>query len=538
MNQVDGSEAVSPIQFEWRTQGDNALDALLRNGIDNTFPALSGTISEINRIVADDSEGPQKLARVILQDVALTEKLLKLANTASYGQFGGDINTISKAVVILGFETVRNVAMTLILLEFLQNKPQAAHLKEEIITSFFAGMLAMSLSQSQSQSQSRGSRVRVRDSEEAMICAMFQKLGKLLGLFYFYEESQQVSALTAQGMNEVEASRQVLGISYDDLGQAIARHWSFPDRMLAGMKKAPAGVLASPRNELEHLNLTANLASELCHLASTAAVDSKELALRELAQRYAAVGSIDAEQLSLALEQGLQELSQRTVAIGLETAHGSLLQAITAWCGPAEGIAAPQAESELERMVALGYSLDTPETTREETVDARVMLSAGIQDVTNALVGDYQLNDILLMVLETMYRAMKFNRIAIFVQDSKTGQMRARHGFGEGIDALLPQMQFPLEFAADVFHVALEKGVDVVIEDALAANIAAKIPVWHRDIVGAHCFLLLPVMINQRPLALIYADMQAANSLKISGPELSLLRTLRNQIVLAVKHKP
>lgn len=527
MKPADVFSGGSPTQAEWRAQGASALDVLLRNGIDHGFPALSATICEINRIVADESESPQMLARAILQDVALTEKLLKLVNAASYSQFGGDINTISKAVVILGFETVRNVAMTLILLEFLQNKPQAAHLKEEIITSFFAGMLALSLS--------RGSRV--RDSEEAMICAMFQKLGKLLGLFYFYEESQQVRALTVEGMSEVEASRQMLGISYDDLGQAIARHWSFPERMLAGMKKAPAGVLASPRNELEYLNLTANLASELCHLASTAAVDTKELALRELAQRYAAAGSINAEQLSLALEQGLQELSQRTVAIGLETSHGSLLQVITAWCGPAEGTAASQAESELERVVAR-YPPDTSESKREEPVDARVMLSAGIQDVTNALVGDYQLNDILLMVLETMYRAMKFNRIAIFVQDSKTGQMRARQGFGESIDALLPQMQFPLEFAADVFHIALEKGVDVVIEDALAANITAKIPVWHRNIVGAHCFLLLPVMINQRPLALIYADMQTANSLEISGPELSLLRTLRNQIVLAVKHKP
>src|SRR5262245_16171009 len=100
------------------TSERNELQFQLQGGRDSEFPALSSTISEINKIVADESESAGKLTKTILQDLALTNKLLKLVNTVSYGQFGGKINTISKAVVILGFETVRNVAMTLILLEF------------------------------------------------------------------------------------------------------------------------------------------------------------------------------------------------------------------------------------------------------------------------------------------------------------------------------------------------------------------------------------------------------------------------------------
>jgi hypothetical protein len=44
-------------------------------------------------------------------------------------------------------------------------------------------------------------------------------------------------------------------------------------------------------------------------------------------------------------------------------------------------------------------------------------------------------------------------------------------------------------------------------------------------------------MVNKKAVALIYADMQEANSLKISERQLSLLRTLRNQAVLAIKSK-
>ena len=153
-------------QASWAASEKNALQFLLHGGSDNEFPALSSTISEINKIVASESESTSRLTKTILQDVALTNRLLKLVNTVSYGQFGGKINTISKAVVILGFETVRNVAMTLILLEFLQNKSQAASLKDEVIASFFAGLVASRLSAGRN----------VRDSEEAMICAMFQNL--------------------------------------------------------------------------------------------------------------------------------------------------------------------------------------------------------------------------------------------------------------------------------------------------------------------------------------------------------------------------
>jgi hypothetical protein len=45
-------------------------------------------------------------------------KLLQVVNSATYGQFGGRVRTVSKAVLILGGEIVRNVAMTLMMLEF------------------------------------------------------------------------------------------------------------------------------------------------------------------------------------------------------------------------------------------------------------------------------------------------------------------------------------------------------------------------------------------------------------------------------------
>ena len=74
----------------------------------------------------------------------LTNKLLKLVNSAHYQHFG-NISTVSRAVVIMGFDNVRNVAITLMLFEHLQNKAQAAQLKDEILATYFSALVAREL---------------------------------------------------------------------------------------------------------------------------------------------------------------------------------------------------------------------------------------------------------------------------------------------------------------------------------------------------------------------------------------------------------
>ena len=103
------------------------------------FPGLSSTIGAINRATATENERVTQLSNSILKDFALTNKLLKLVNSAQFSQFGGTVSTVSRAVVIMGFDSVRAVAITLLLFEHLQNKSQAAqtHTHEDMMLRFF-----------------------------------------------------------------------------------------------------------------------------------------------------------------------------------------------------------------------------------------------------------------------------------------------------------------------------------------------------------------------------------------------------------------
>ena len=500
------------------------------------FPAMSGIIHQINKIVSSESEGSSKLAQTILQDFSLTNKLLKLVNTVSYSQFGGQINTISKAVSIIGFESVRNIAMSLILMDFLQNKSQAQGLKDDVVASFFAGTVAVQLSEGMDAA----------DVEEIMICSMFLNLGRMIAKFYFFEESEEIIRLMEdKGLSEEQAAMKVLGVSYNELGIGIARTWHFPDRLIAGMRKLDSGKVEKPTTDIARLSATVNMANELCAMATVSDPKQKKEALGKIRARYSGAIEATEAQLSAALEEGLQDLLLRSQVLGLDTSKSDSLKKLRVWLdhseqGKGTDKSAAQNAEAMNGVRTIDLSIDTKTLLNadiEAVLDPEAVLSNGIQDVTNTLVGEYKLNDVLQMVLETIYRGLGFRHTVIFSRDVKQGLMIARFGFGEGVTEMLPNFRFPLAFEPDVFHLALQKGLDIVIEDVSAPNMTGKIPSWFTRNIDSSYFLLLPIVVNKIAVGLIYADMREAKTFQITSKQLSMLRTLRNQAVLAIKQK-
>ncbi len=504
------------------------LEAVLRRLSDSSgFPTLSTTISDVNRVVTSDSHSAQQITQVILRDTSLTTKLLQLVNSAVYGQFQSRIRTVSRAVLILGCEAVRNAAMTLMMLEFSKGRPQERSLQDELIGAFFAGLLSRSLC----------GRLGMPNSEEAVICAMCQNLGKLLVTFFLYEESRKVRSLVETGMPEEQAAQQVLGISYRKLGVGVARSWNFPDKLLGGMQNLAEREMTPPSTEVENLRLAANLANDLYVTALRTSQEDKPAALQALIKRYSAAVKLDAKELTAAIEQALKELAERSTTLNLPTAGSPAMNAVRVWTGgavEAEAAAKTNQAPSTDPLMRDVAALDALENAPGATTDSQQVISAGIRDVTEALTSDFALNDILRMVLETMQRGFGFSRTMIFIRDSRLNTMRARFGFGAEIERFIPLCDFPLAFAPDVFHIAVEKGVDIVIEDSQAENIVQRIPEWFRRGINPKSFLLLPIMVNSAAIGLLYGDSERGG-IKIGAEQLGSLRTLRSQVVLAFK---
>ena len=73
------------------------------------------------------------------------------------------------------------------------------------------------------------------------------------------------------------------------------------------------------------------------------------------------------------------------------------------------------------------------------------------------------------------------------------------------------------------------------IADLVSANLAGRLPPWYLQRVNAPSFLLLPLVMKNATFALIYADHAQARAIHLGEQELSLLRTLRSQAVMAFK---
>lgn len=508
------------------------IDFLLRRMRHKSdFPALSESVSTINRIANSETESVNKLSNTILKDFALTNKLLRLVNSAYFRPAGGgNISTVSRAVVVLGFETVRNIAITVLLFEHLQNKGNIKQLKEEFLRANLAGILAKDI----------GATAGMRDLEQAFICALFHHLGRLLSEYYFPEESAEIRRLMAQkSYSDDQASQVVLGISFEELGIVIARQWGFPPLIVGAMRRLPAGPVRKPVNTEERLRLLSGFSGALCDLIGQTDADAGKKEVHRLLARYN-------EALPLSPETLLQTVKRAVTEIGDFAKHIHLNVRQTTFGRQMQHFASGKSEEiDLEPADSLGGTLLQDEVLagalgeREEggfaTADPQAVLTAGIQDISNSLVDGYRLNDILRIILETMYRAMGFKRVLLCIKDAKTGTMQGRFGFGPNAAEIARNFRFPLSFAPDIFHAATSKGVDILISDIDEPKISARIPAWYRQLVPARSLVLFPLNIKGNPVALIYADCDEADSIVIPDKELSLLRTLRNQAVLAIK---
>ena len=196
----------------------NQIERIIRR-VDR-LPTLPIIYTKLTRLLEAPNTTVQTVGNIIAEDQAIAVKVLRLVNSAFYGHFAGKITTVSRAVVILGFEQVRLAATGLMLFEHLQNKAQSRELKDATVGSFMSGIIAGDAARAMG----------FENTEEAFISAMLHNLGKYLAIFYFPDEYNRIkNAVEQRGLEEETASRAVLGLTYEDLGIGVAKIWKFPE---------------------------------------------------------------------------------------------------------------------------------------------------------------------------------------------------------------------------------------------------------------------------------------------------------------------
>jgi hypothetical protein len=130
---------------------------------------------------------------------------------------------------------------------------------------------------------------------------------------------------------------------------------------------------------------------------------------------------------------------------------------------------------------------------------------------------------------------MGFRFATVCLKDGRNETYRAVLSVGEQNTARQPHFTFPTERQEDVFHLALENNADLMIEETTTGTIRELIPAWHKKLLpDTRSMMILPLVQNNVPLGLFYADRIQPATEGVSSEEAALIKVLVTQMMTAV----
>ena len=106
------------------------------------MPVFGRTVDALHTLMEDEKASASALAQVILKDAAMTTKVLRLANSAFFNHAHQGISTVSRAIVVLGFDPVAELALSVSLVDSLLSGGVRSRVHEEMARSFHAAVQA------------------------------------------------------------------------------------------------------------------------------------------------------------------------------------------------------------------------------------------------------------------------------------------------------------------------------------------------------------------------------------------------------------
>jgi putative nucleotidyltransferase with HDIG domain len=189
--------------------------------IDN-LPALPAIVSKLIQVVNSPDTSAEDAAKLIQKDPALTTKMLRLANSAFYG-IPRSISSVSSAVVILGFNTIRSLVLSASVMKMFSSTKKPAIDKDRFWKhSIVCAMAAKTIIR-------QFINVRMMDPESAFCAGILHDIGKLIFSEFAQEDYSEVCSFAQKnGITIHDAEKQMLGITHSEIGRILADKWALP----------------------------------------------------------------------------------------------------------------------------------------------------------------------------------------------------------------------------------------------------------------------------------------------------------------------
>lgn len=496
------------------------------------LPIFSATVNRVSRVSNDKNSDAMALAVEVMKDANLTAKLLRLANSSYYNRGLGKISAISRAVVLLGFETVSNLCLTLKLIDSFHTENPDIDMNAMLVNAFLTAGLMREVA----------ARAGVDDIEQSYICGLLHGLGEIIVAYTLPEKYVDMQGMRGQGeASWVEIQKQVLGGNFTDVGQRLAQSWEFPETVVRTMEPVELNRAITKRDRNELNRSMATLAQASLDLVYGRAEGNSET-LGELMHDMGELAGISRAEIEKSLTKTFHTCCELANDYGLDAktlmppvgeTDDSLLNKTTRqfayYAGTQAGIniddteVAPVADSKTGKADE-GVTNKVAATAKEKraqdnapavaktlgeksasTGDAQVQLEI-LQQITGMMSSQAGVHHVFGKIVEGVQRGVGFDRVILCLLSADHSQLIGRITYGDGVEVLKEYFNIPVRDQRNLFIRVMREGNEILVPNINDESWVSSVPEDYLNRVAAPGFMIGAIRAGKRPVGLLYAD--------------------------------
>ncbi|OUR81567.1 hypothetical protein A9Q82_09290 [Cycloclasticus sp. 46_120_T64] len=438
------------------------IDSWVKRLTDSQMPIFGRTVQEIVNVSEKETSSALHLGQVVLKDASMTARILKLANSVHYNSSGRKFSTISQCIMMLGFDAVRGMSLTVSLIDSLVQGVHRDHLVKQMARSMHASAQAQEIARQAGDPK----------HEEVFIATLLFHIGDLAFWCFSDNKGDELSlALKKTNAPAVQVERDILGFTMNELSQGIAQAWGLSDLLQRTLKNPNDSDPTSQAICLSH------------QLAEAVEKGWESEAVTELTQSIAKLTGRSAKVTTEQLHQQAQKAAETTAYYGAKAV--------------AKVIPLPS-ETQLDDTPYLADAFPEP--------DIQLQLQI-LQDLMSMSKGKTDFNMLIEMTLEGINRGVGMDHalFALLTPDRK--QLKVKQVIGNNNDWLREHFKFNTGSAeSKIWLHAFQQRQPLRLNEDSPDETKRLIPQSLAQKTKTKSFLVAPVVVKNKPIGLFYAD--------------------------------